>query len=99
VHRRRSRPKNFHHPTIGKLMLHQEIVSLSDDGLRMNIYQAKPGTADENAVTLLSLNTRDQPGPAPNGQDQRLDHQHPAARRQRRSSATTPSRRKFSVVR
>lgn len=59
VHPRRSRPKNFHHPVVGKLTLHQEILYLSDDGLRMNIYQAKPGSADENALTLLSLHTRD----------------------------------------
>lgn len=82
VHPRRSRPKNFRHPAIGKLTLHQEIVYLSDDGLRMNIYQAKPGTADENALTLLSLNTRDQLKPSSNGQGQRPDHQHPDARRE-----------------
>jgi transcriptional regulator with XRE-family HTH domain len=58
VRPRRSRPKNFQHPAVGKLTLHQEILYLSDDGLRMNIYQAQSGTADEDALTLLSLSTR-----------------------------------------
>jgi transcriptional regulator with XRE-family HTH domain len=59
VHPRRSRPKNLQHPAIGKITLHQEVLHLSDDGLRLNIYQAQPGSADETALTLLSLHTSD----------------------------------------
>jgi transcriptional regulator with XRE-family HTH domain len=73
VHPRRSRPKTFQHPAIGKLTLHQEVLYLSDNGLRLNIYQATPGSADENALTLLSLSARDPLGPAPSGQSHRLD--------------------------
>ena len=67
VHPRRSRPKNFRHPTVGKLTLHQEVLYLSDEGLRVNIYQATPGSTDENALTLLSLHARELLEPAPNG--------------------------------
>lgn len=59
VHPRRSRSKTFQHPAIGKLTLHEEVLHLSDDGLRLNIYQAEPGSADETALTLLSLDARD----------------------------------------
>ena len=59
VHPRRSRPKTFQHPSVGKLTLHQEVLHLSDDGLRVSIYQAEPGSADETALTLLSLGARD----------------------------------------
>ena len=59
VHPRRSRPKTFQHPTIGKITLHQEVLHLSDEGMRLSIYQAEPGSADATALTLLSLDTRD----------------------------------------
>ena len=59
VHPRRSRSKTFHHPAVGKLTLHQEVLHLGDDGLRLAIYQAEPGSADETALTLLSLGARD----------------------------------------
>ena len=32
---------------------------LSDTDLHVNIYQATPGSADENALTFLSLNTHE----------------------------------------
>ena len=59
VRPRRSRTKTFHHPAVGKLTLHQEVLHLTDDGLRLNIYQAEPGSPDETALTLLSLDARD----------------------------------------
>ena len=59
VHPRRSRPKTFQHPAIGKITLHQEVLHLTDDGLRLAIYQAEPGSADDTALTLLSLGARD----------------------------------------
>lgn len=67
VRPRRSRPKNFHHPAVGSLTLNQEILYLSDDGLRMNIYQARPGSTDANALTLLSVHARDLFKPASPG--------------------------------
>jgi transcriptional regulator with XRE-family HTH domain len=59
VHPRRSRPKTFHHPAVGELTLNQEVLHLSDDGLRLSIYQAQPGSPDENALTLLALHARE----------------------------------------
>jgi transcriptional regulator with XRE-family HTH domain len=59
VRPRRSRTKSFHHPAVGRLSLHHEILRLSDDGWRLNIYQAEPGSADETALTLLSLGAAD----------------------------------------
>jgi transcriptional regulator with XRE-family HTH domain len=59
VHPRRSRHKTFHHPAVGELTLHQEVLHLSDDGLRLSVYQAEPGSPDETALTLLSLGARD----------------------------------------
>lgn len=55
VRPRRSRPKRFHHPNVGSVTLHQEILYLSDDGLRMSVYQAAPGSGDETNLALLSL--------------------------------------------
>lgn len=59
VHPRRSRHKTLHHPAVGELTLHQEVLYLSDDGLRLSVYQAEPGSPDETALTLLSLGARD----------------------------------------
>lgn len=59
VRPRRSRHKTFQHPVAGRLTLHQEVLHLSDDGLRLNIYQAEPASADETALTLLSLGATD----------------------------------------
>lgn len=59
VHPRRSRHKAFHHPAVGKLTLHQEVLHLSDDGLRLSVYQAEPYSPDDTALTLLSLGIRD----------------------------------------
>jgi transcriptional regulator with XRE-family HTH domain len=56
---RRSHPKTFHHPDVGPLTLHHEVLQLSDEGLRLAIDQAEPGSADETAMTLLSLAGRD----------------------------------------
>ena len=57
VHPRRSPPKTFQHPTIGKITLHQEVLHLTDEGMRLSIYQAEPGSADATALTLLSAVT------------------------------------------
>ena len=59
VRPRRSRQKVFQHPAVGRLTLHQEVLHLDDDGMRLSIYQAEPGSAHETALTLLSLGARD----------------------------------------
>lgn len=64
VRPRRSRHKTFQHPSVGRLTLHQEVLHLTDDGWRLNIYQAEPDSADETALTLLSLGARDVLGPS-----------------------------------
>jgi transcriptional regulator with XRE-family HTH domain len=58
VHPRRSRHKTFHHPAVGRLTLHQEVLNLSD-GLRLSVYQAEPNSRDDTALTLLALGVRD----------------------------------------
>ena len=59
IHVRRSRRKSFQHPAVGRLTLHQEVLHLSDDGQRLSVYQAQPGSPDETALTLLSLGALD----------------------------------------
>ncbi|MFY9931795.1 MAG: helix-turn-helix transcriptional regulator [Streptosporangiaceae bacterium] len=51
---RRSQTKTFHHPEVGDFTLGYEVLSL-DDGLRLSIGQAEPGTADHDALKLLAL--------------------------------------------
>ena len=58
VHPRRSRPKTLQHPAIGRITLHQEVLHFSEEGMRLSIYQAEPGSADETALALLSLGAR-----------------------------------------
>lgn len=58
VRPRRSRPKTFNHPLAGRLTLQHEVLHLPDDGQRLAVYQAEPGTADYKALNLLSLAVR-----------------------------------------
>ncbi len=51
---RRSEAKSFHHPDVGDFTLGFEVMNF-DDGLRLSILQAEPGTADHDALRLLSL--------------------------------------------
>lgn len=51
---RRSQAKAFHHPEVGNLTLGFEVLNL-DDGLRLSIFQAEPGTPDHDALKLLAL--------------------------------------------
>lgn len=51
---RRSQVKVFHHPEVGDLTLGFEVLNL-DDGLRLSLFQAEPGTADHDALKLLAL--------------------------------------------
>jgi transcriptional regulator with XRE-family HTH domain len=52
---RRSRLKTFHHPLVGDLTLQHEVLRLSDEGQRLAIYQAPPGSPDHDALTLMSM--------------------------------------------
>jgi transcriptional regulator with XRE-family HTH domain len=52
---RRSQAKVFHHPVAGDMILWHEVLRLSDDGQRLGIYQARPGSPDHDALTLLAL--------------------------------------------
>lgn len=51
---RRSEAKAFHHPEVGDFTLSFQVLDL-DDGLRLSILQAEPGTADHDALKLLAL--------------------------------------------
>jgi transcriptional regulator with XRE-family HTH domain len=54
VRHRRGERKPFRHPRVGEFTLTTEVLYL-EDGQRMTIYQAKPGTRDHDAMTLLSM--------------------------------------------
>jgi len=51
---RRGEAKSFHHPDVGDFTLSFEVLNF-DDGLRLSILQAEPGTADHDALRLLAL--------------------------------------------
>ena len=51
---RRSEAKAFHHPEVGDFTLSFEVLNF-DDGLRLSVFQAEPGTADHDALKLLAL--------------------------------------------
>jgi len=51
---RRSESKAFHHPGVGDFTLGFEVLDL-EDGLRLSILQAEPGTADHDALKLLAF--------------------------------------------
>jgi transcriptional regulator with XRE-family HTH domain len=55
VRPRPSQPKTFHHPGVGAITLQHEVLHLADEGQRLSIYQAAPGTADHDALMLLGL--------------------------------------------
>jgi hypothetical protein len=50
---RRSGPKAFHHPQAGDFTLGFETLNLND-GLRLSLLQADPGTPDHDALKLLA---------------------------------------------
>jgi transcriptional regulator with XRE-family HTH domain len=54
VRHRRGERKPFRHPRVGEFTLTTEVLYL-EGGQRMTIYQAKPGTRDHDAMTLLSM--------------------------------------------
>ena len=54
VRQRQGAAKPFRHPRVGEFALSYEVLNLAD-GQRMTVYQAKPGTRDHDAMTLLSM--------------------------------------------
>lgn len=54
VRQRRADTKPFHHPRVGDFTLTYEVLYLAN-GQRMTVYQAKRGTRDHDALTLLSM--------------------------------------------
>jgi transcriptional regulator with XRE-family HTH domain len=60
IRRRRGEPKTFRHPLAGTITLDYEVLQLGD-GQRMSVYQAAPGSADQDALKLLALLTADVP--------------------------------------
>jgi transcriptional regulator with XRE-family HTH domain len=54
VRRRHGEPKTFRHPRIGTITLSYEVLRISDTQ-RISIYQAAPGSADEDALKLLAM--------------------------------------------
>ncbi len=54
LRRRRAEPKTFRHPHVGTITLAYEVLHLAD-GLRISIYQARPGSADHDGLRLLAM--------------------------------------------
>ena len=57
---RRSEPKTFRHPQVGPLTLSYEVLHLSE-GQRISVYQAAPGSTDQDALKLLALAANELP--------------------------------------
>lgn len=53
VRRRRGTEKTFRHPVLGDFTLTSEVLHL-DQGQRMTVYQAEPGSAEEKAIARLA---------------------------------------------
>jgi transcriptional regulator with XRE-family HTH domain len=54
VRHRRGERKAFRHPRVGELTLTTEVLYL-EEGQRMTLYQARPGTRDHDALLLLAM--------------------------------------------
>jgi transcriptional regulator with XRE-family HTH domain len=54
VRHRRGDRKPFRHPQVGDFTLTYEVLYL-EDGQRMTVYQAEPGSREHDAITLLSM--------------------------------------------
>ncbi|MFI9723913.1 helix-turn-helix domain-containing protein [Streptomyces sp. NPDC052396] len=48
----------FHHPVVGPLTLSIEVLGTTDDGQRLLVYQAMPGTAEHDSLVLLGMTTQ-----------------------------------------
>lgn len=57
--------KKFHHPVVGPLDLHYEMLHLpEEDGHRLLLMHAIPGTTDDDALRLLAASSVTEPHPA-----------------------------------
>ena len=55
MHAFRDGSKRFRHPVVGELTLDFEALPLPDDsGLQLSVYNAEPGSAAADALTLLA---------------------------------------------
>jgi transcriptional regulator with XRE-family HTH domain len=64
IRRRRGEPKTFRHPHVGTITLAYEVL-YTGDGQRISIYQAAPGSADNDALEILAMVAGELPaGPA-----------------------------------
>ena len=64
IRRRRAEPKTFRHPQAGMITLTYEVLQLTD-GQRISVYQAAPGSTDQDALKLLAMLAAELPaGPA-----------------------------------
>jgi len=55
VRRKVGTQKAFHHPAVGTVTTTWEVLRTSDDGIRITVFQAEPGTPDHDALSLLAL--------------------------------------------
>jgi hypothetical protein len=62
IQERRGRPKQFRHPVAGEFTLESEILRFGEDGQRMTVFQAVPGTAGHAALLKLAGTTPAGPG-------------------------------------
>ena len=46
--------KTFHHPEVGTLTVTGESLRIGENAQRLTVYQAEPGSTDQEALTLLS---------------------------------------------
>ncbi len=53
IRERRGHRKRFRHPVLGDLTLDSEVLRFGDDGQRLTLYQAPPGTPDHAALDAL----------------------------------------------
>ncbi|HTW06530.1 MAG TPA: helix-turn-helix transcriptional regulator [Acidimicrobiales bacterium] len=61
IRRRRGEPKTFRHPLLGTITLTYEVLQLGDNQ-RISVYQAAPGSADEEALKVLAMVAAELPG-------------------------------------
>lgn len=55
IRRRHGEPKQFRHPLVGQVTLTYEVLHLAEDSQRMSVYQAAPGSTDQDSLRLLAL--------------------------------------------
>lgn len=59
---KRGARRKFQHPAVGRVELESDILT-SADGQRFVVFQARPGSADHDALTLLAMTATGRPAP------------------------------------